>query len=175
MATSTIVVPDNHVMRNYPPALAREIVAVATAAKADIEGLTAASLSAADPANVGAVADDGAAATASKSDHVHADPNRAAAGTNVADSDNTIAVGAGLWRKMPTVTGNRSITLGTTGAAAGDQMTVTRTSTAANTVVFINGGSGAGTLYTMPASKVAFARFQFDGVDWSLRECGVGS
>lgn len=136
---------------------------------------TFAPLSDTDPVAVGAAAAEGVATEASRQDHVHADPQRAAAGTNLTDADETVAVADGLWRKLPTLTGNRSKTLDPTGAAAGDQLTVTRTSTAANTCAFVNGGPGAGTLLTMPASKVAFAKFQFDGTNWALREVGVGS
>jgi hypothetical protein len=176
MATSTISVPSVATLNNASP-VGTHLRAIATAAKADIEGLTAASLSDVAPVATGAAAVAGVAATASRSDHVHADPQRLAAGANLADADATIAVAAGLWRKVPsaTLTANRAITLGTTGAAAGDQITVTRLGTEAYTLAFINGGAGAGTLHTLPASKVGFVKAQFDGSNWALREAGVGS
>lgn len=71
MATSTIVVPDIQAIENFTPACATALVAVATAALADITGLTAASLASSTPASEGAAATAGVAATASKSDHVH--------------------------------------------------------------------------------------------------------
>lgn len=103
------------------------------------------------------------------------DSEHAAAGADLADADATIQIGDGAWRKMPTLTANRSVTLGTTGAAAGDQITITRTSTAAFTLAVVNGGAGAGTLHTLPASKAGSIKCQFDGTNWAMREVGVGS
>lgn len=118
------------------------------------------------------------AGTMPAADKKFLDAEHAAAGANIADADGTIQLAEGAWRKIPTLTGNRSITLGVAGATppvAGEQITITRLSTAANTAAIINGGGGAGTLYTFPASKNGFAKFQFDGTDWALREVGVGS
>lgn len=97
------------------------------------------------------------------------------AGTALTDGDENVSVAGGAWRTIPTLTGNRTKTLVTTGSPkAGDQITITRTSTAANTVAIVNGGPGAGTLYTMVVSKVAFVKVQFDGTNWALREVGSG-
>lgn len=123
----------------------------------------------------GAVATTSAAGLMSAADKAFLDSEHEAAGTAIGDADGNIAIAGGKWRVLATLSGNRSYTLQTTGAVAGDQITVTRTSTAANTAAFINGGPGAGTLLTMPNSKVAFAKFQFDGTNWALREVGVGS
>ena len=69
MATSTI--DTSHIDQRLTGApLAAAVVTELAAAKADIEGLTAASLAATTPAGPGTGAA-GAAATASKSDHVH--------------------------------------------------------------------------------------------------------
>jgi len=65
MATSTIVVPSQGTVD-------AEIITLATAAKADIESISAASLAATTPAALGVAATAGVAATGSKSDHVHA-------------------------------------------------------------------------------------------------------
>lgn len=99
----------------------------------------------------------------------------AAAGTDIADSDNTIQATGGLWRKCPTITANRIITIGTTGAVAGMQMDITRLSTAAFTMAIANGGGGGGTLTTFPASKKGSCTLQFDGTNWALRAVGVDS
>lgn len=90
------------------------------------------------------------------------------------DVNTSIAVGGGRWRKASTaLTASRSHTLATTGAAAGDQIEITRTDNAAFTCLIINGGPGAGTLVTLPASKASWARFQFDGTNWALRSLGT--
>lgn len=145
-------------------------------AVAEVAAGAVASATAATPAKVAAASAVGAVTSAfARPDHAHGDPNREAAGADLTDADATIAVAAGYWRKMPaaTLSANRAITLGTTGAAAGDQITITRLDATANTLAVINGGAGAGTLVTLPASKVAFARFQYDGTNWALREVGT--
>lgn len=70
MATSTIVVPDRNVLGANPQEICNKLSDVATAAKADIEGLTAASLGATAATQPG-TASAGAGSTASKIDHVH--------------------------------------------------------------------------------------------------------
>jgi hypothetical protein len=72
-----------------------------------------------------------------------------------------------------TMSQGETITLGTTGALAGDVITITRTSTSAQTAAIVNGGAGAGTLFTMPASKVNFVDARFDGTNWILYRAGV--
>lgn len=174
MATSTIVVPSVASLKNHSPA-GTAIRSLATQAKADIEAITGASLGSGTPAAVGAAGAAGSATTASKSDHVHADPQRGAAGTNLTDADATVAVGGGLWRKLVagTLTDNRTATLGTSGAAAGDQITITRTDVEAFTYAIVNGGGGGGTLLTLPASKLGWVKCQYDGTNWALREFGM--
>lgn len=112
---------------------------------------------------------------ASSADATFLDSTHGAAGANLTDADATIQITAGAWRKLPaaTLSAGRALTLGTTGAVAGDQITVTRLDATANTYAVINGGAGAGTLLTMPASKVNFGLFQFDGTNWALRACGT--
>ena len=48
-----------------------------------------------------------------------------------------------------------------------------RTSTSAQTAAIVNGGTGAGTLVTLPASKVNFAVATFDGTNWLFDMCGT--
>lgn len=98
----------------------------------------------------------------------------APAGTDLTDAPATITVAQGSWRKMPaaTLSATRAFTLGTTGAVAGDQIEITRLDTTANTMTVVNGGVGAGTLFTFPVSKIGSARFQFDGTNWALRTVG---
>ncbi len=61
-----------------------------------------------------------------------------------------------------------TLTLGATGAVAGDLFRLIRTSTSAQTYAVVNGGPGAGTLITLPVSKIACAQFIFDGTNWQL-------
>jgi len=77
------------------------------------------------------------------------------------------------WRTIPTLSQGGALTVNTTGAQKGDEMLITRTSTDAETYAVINGGAGAGTLVTLPASKVNFARIRFDGTNWQLMACGT--
>ncbi len=100
--------------------------------------------------------------------------DRQAAGTTLTDtSTQTIQVTEGSWRKLPVLGQGGTLTLGVTGAVAGDHITITRSSVSANTYAIVNGGTGAGTLYTMAVSKIGCATFQFDGTDWALKTFGV--
>jgi len=93
---------------------------------------------------------------------------------DLTDADVTIQRSQGAWRVLPaaTLSADHAATLGTTGAAAGDQITITRLDATANAYAVINGGAGAGTLVTFPASKIGFGVFQYDGTNWALREVG---
>lgn len=103
------------------------------------------------------------------------DNSHAAKGADLTDAPATITAAQGYWRVLPaaTLSATRAFTLSTTGAKAGDQFTITRLDASANTVTVVNGGAGAGTLLTMPVSKVNYGLFQFDGTNWALRACGV--
>ncbi len=90
--------------------------------------------------------------------------------TNTASQ--TIQVTEGQWRKLATLGQNGTLTLGTTGAIAGDRIEITRNSTDAFTYAVVNGGAGAGTLVTFPVSKAGSAVFQFDGTNWAVRSYG---
>ncbi len=106
-------------------------------------------------------------------DKLYLDRSHAAAGTNLTDtSTQIIAITGGGWRKLPTLGQGGVLTLGTTGAVAGDQIEITRSDTSAFTYAVVNGGTGAGTLFSMPVSKMCCAKFQFDGTDWALRSFG---
>lgn len=96
-----------------------------------------------------------------------------AAGTDLTDTaTQTIQSSQGDWRKLPVLGQGGTLTLGTTAAVAGDQITITRTDVSAFTYAIVNGGAGAGTLLTMPVSKICSAKFQFDGTNWALRDLG---
>lgn len=70
MATSTITVPDRQLVGYNVQEICNKLSDVATAAKADIEGLTAASLASTTPAQNGTAAA-GNGTTAARSNHVH--------------------------------------------------------------------------------------------------------
>lgn len=109
-------------------------------------------------------------------DKAFLDSVHSAKGTDLANEDKTLTVAGGNWYVMPAATlsaNDRTITLGTSGAVAGDQIEVTRLDTVAHTLTFVNGGVGAGTLYVMANSKIGYAKFQFDGTNWALRSFGV--
>lgn len=93
-------------------------------------------------------------------------------GTALTDADATVQVTAGNVWVLPssTLSANRSMTLGTSGAVANDVLWVIRLDSNAYTLAVINGGAGAGTLVTgASATKFAF-KFRFDGTNWSLQE-----
>lgn len=140
----------------------------------------------------------GAGVTAAKIDHVHHFPAatdttpgampfadkafldlsaHGNAGAALTDADATVQPAGKYWRTLPaaTLTVGRTLTLGTTNAAAGDQFTITRLDATANTYAIVNGGVGAGTLYTFPVSKTGFFVAEFDGTNWVARAMGVGS
>lgn len=97
------------------------------------------------------------------------------AGTALTDASATIHVTGGKWRRLPasTLSANRTLTLGTTNARAGYRLLITRLDVGAYTYAIANGGSGAGTLLTMPVSSRYWAEFYFDGTDWLLRAGGA--
>jgi hypothetical protein len=67
-----------------------------------------------------------------------------------------------------TLTTNRTVTLGTDSAVLGESITIARLDVTANTLAIVNGGVGAGTIYTFPASQKRVSTFVFDGTNWSL-------
>lgn len=97
-----------------------------------------------------------------------------AKGADLSDGDETVDPQDGTWRVLVSRSGNRTKTLGTTGALTGDQITITVLDKANNTAAIANGGPGAGTLYTIPALNAGYVKAQFDGTNWLLREVGTG-
>lgn len=95
-------------------------------------------------------------------------------GDDLGDADVTITVSGNFWRRIPTatLTTKRTITLGTTNAAAGDKVTITRLDTTANEVDIVNGGPAAGTLATLPVSEAWWITNEFDGTNWLLHSAG---
>jgi hypothetical protein len=96
-------------------------------------------------------------------------------GANLADGNATIYVSGNRWRLLPaaTLTGNSTLTLGTTGAVAGDWIEITRLDVGAYTYAIVNGGAGAGTLATMPVSVRARLLAYFDGTNWLHRDSAL--
>lgn len=95
-------------------------------------------------------------------------------GDNLTNADATIHVGGGFWRVLPasTLSDNRVLTLGTTNAAEGDVVTVTRLDAEAYTYAIANGGGGGGTLTTFASATPSWADFYYDGTNWSLMRAG---
>lgn len=89
---------------------------------------------------------------------------------NLTDAIQTINVGTAGHYTLPaaTLTANRNKTLGTTGATTGATITIRRYDVGAFTVPVINGGGGAGTIFTFPVSVRVEASFRYDGTNWAL-------
>ena len=70
------------------------------------------------------------------------------------------------------ISANRTKTLSTTGALAGDQIEVCIFDKDTHTIAFVNGGVGGGTLVTVPDRSALLLSgrlvFDFDGTNWSL-------
>jgi hypothetical protein len=93
-------------------------------------------------------------------------------GSNITDASATInpgsAAASAYLAAAATFTANRSTTVGTTGAFAGLTVTFFRYDLTAHTWALINGGPGAGTLFTFASGPVApqAVTVTFDGTDW---------
>lgn len=89
-------------------------------------------------------------------------------GADLADAAATIYPSGKEVRVLPaaTLTANRILTLGTTSAAADDELWLVRNDTSAFTFTISNGGAGAGTVAVMPVSVRAWCRVKFDGTNW---------
>ncbi len=92
-------------------------------------------------------------------------------GDDLGDANITIQLGDGLCRFIPaaTLTGNITITLGTTNARAGYPIEIVRLDAGAFTVAIVNGGAAGGTLCTMPVSQRARFRGHFKDDNWRHR------
>lgn len=89
-------------------------------------------------------------------------------GTNLTDANATILVSGNRTRILPaaTLTANRRLSLGNTGAVSGDEFFVVRNDTGAFTYTIVNGGPAADNLAIMPISNRAWCRARFDGTNW---------
>ncbi len=97
----------------------------------------------------------------------------AAPGANLTNTPTqTIQASEGGWRRLVALGQNGTLTLGTVGAAAGDRIHITRSDLAAFTYAIVNGGAGAGTLCTLPVSKLSSVVMQFDGTNWLVKDIG---
>lgn len=98
-----------------------------------------------------------------------ADETTLAAGTNLGNVDATIAVAGGSQYTLPgptTLTADHTITLSPTGATAGEEIVIIRNDATANQLIIVNGGPGAGTVYTFPVSVKRILAVVFDGTNW---------
>lgn len=96
-------------------------------------------------------------------------------GADLTNADATIAVAGGSSYTLPaaTLSANRTITISTTGLGTGEVMQIIRRDLTANTLAIVNGGAGAGTMYTFPGDGVTRAAlFIFDGTNVSFAESG---
>ncbi len=89
-------------------------------------------------------------------------------GTALTDADQTLTVAGGNdYTQSTALTASRTKTLGTTGSPeTGEIITIKRFTTAAFTMPVVNGGAGAGTLYTFPSGGKRVADFRYDGTNW---------
>lgn len=97
-------------------------------------------------------------------------------GADLGDADVSIKWSDGLRRVIPaaTLTASRTVTYSTAAGAdgrlppAGARLTVTRKGVEAFTLLFVNGGVGAGTMATLVASKAGWFTGEFDGTNWEV-------
>lgn len=97
------------------------------------------------------------------------------AGTALTDTATTTVQRAAIKTSFllaGTMSQGETVTLGTTGAVTGDYIKIIRTSTSAQTCAIVNGGAGAGTLFTMIASKQNWFEARFDGTNWLTQGMG---
>lgn len=89
-------------------------------------------------------------------------------GVDLTDDNAVILVSERRTRVLPaeTLTANRVLTLGTTGAEVGDELHVVRNDVEAFTLTIVNGGTGAGNVAVMPVSTRAWCLARFDGTNW---------
>lgn len=96
------------------------------------------------------------------------------AGAALTDADVNIAIAGNRFRTLPaaTLSSSRVGTLVTTGAVAGDIITITRLDTGAFTYTLANGGAGGGNVLVLPISEAWFADVYFDGTNWIAMRAG---
>jgi hypothetical protein len=66
------------------------------------------------------------------------------------------------------LTASRTLTVNTDSAVTNETISIVRLGLGAFTLVIVNGGTGGGTLLTMPASKARAATLTYDGTNWLL-------
>jgi hypothetical protein len=92
-------------------------------------------------------------------------------GALLTDADESVAIASGVHRTLPTLTGNRTKTLATSGASTGHIVEIHRVDLpGTNTCAIVNGGLGGGTLFTFQSGELHTASFRFDGTNWALWE-----
>jgi hypothetical protein len=84
-----------------------------------------------------------------------------------------VVIGGGTIYEIGSLAGNIVLTFGTTGAVEGHEITLVRTGTTAHTVQCINGGAGAGTMCTLPASTAGVATFVYVNANWRLKHVSL--
>jgi len=97
-------------------------------------------------------------------------------GADLTDADEDVGVGGNFLRILPAATPltvNRTKTLVTTNAAAGDIIHITRLGLGAFTMAIVNGGPAAGTLFTLPISSAWWCKAYFNGTDWLAHSAGA--
>lgn len=89
-------------------------------------------------------------------------------GTNVGDNNVTLTAGTSdpIQRFSTTLTGNKTVTLSTTGAVEGDAFRIVRTGLGSFTL-------DVGGLKTIPSATAAFVDVTFDGSAWILTGYGA--
>ncbi len=80
--------------------------------------------------------------------------------------DSAVAVGGNRYRRITGLSGNATLTLSTTNAAAGDWILFVRSDTGAHTV-------DIGGLVTMPVSAKSWALVYFNGTSWEAGPSGL--
>jgi hypothetical protein len=96
-------------------------------------------------------------------------------GEDLADADQALTVAGGRLRVLPpaTLTDDRTLTLDDAGAAAGDQILITRNDVSAFTATIVNGGAGGGNVAVMPVSVRSWCLSVFDGTNWIHAASGL--
>lgn len=93
-------------------------------------------------------------------------------GPDLVDTSPTLQIGNGARyrRKAGVQTANRTVTLGVTGVEDGDLITIECGAHATYTLAIVNGGTGGGTMYTVPAARGEVVTFKYTsaGTTWSF-------
>lgn len=90
--------------------------------------------------------------------------NALTSAVDLSDATGSITVAAGKRRSVPAISAERVYTLSTSGAAAGDTISVHRPASRRFPVTFVNGGAGGDRWGAKTAGLYAF---RFDGTNWA--------